>query len=65
MSLTRSLAVLALALTLLALAHPPSHAGDPSQDFNGTDGHDLMGVYVGAGGTTGTFELQIDDVRFD
>ncbi len=35
------------------------------EDFNGTDAHDLMGVYVGAGGTTGTFELQIDDVRFD
>ena len=35
------------------------------EDFNGTDASDLMGVFIGAGGMLGVFELQIDQLRFD
>lgn len=34
-------------------------------DFDGLDGHDLMGVFFGGGAQVGPFKLQIDDVRFD
>jgi hypothetical protein len=37
----------------------------PLKAFNGTDGHDLMGVFFGSSPTPGKFELSIDDVRFE
>ena len=33
-------------------------------DFNGCDGSGIMGVFFG-GGEPGTFEFQIDEVRFE
>jgi imidazolonepropionase-like amidohydrolase len=35
------------------------------KSFNGSDGHDLMGVFFGSSPTPGKFELSIDDVRFE
>ena len=32
--------------------------------FDGYDGHDLAGLFIGAGLPAGKFALQIDDVRF-
>ena len=37
----------------------------PLKAFNGTDGHDLMGVFFGSSPTPGKFNLLIDDVRFE
>ena len=37
----------------------------PLNDFAGSDGHDLMGVFFGAGGQVGKFSLQVDNVRFE
>jgi imidazolonepropionase-like amidohydrolase len=37
----------------------------PLKSFNGTDGHDLMGVFFGSSPTLGKFELLIDDVRIE
>lgn len=37
----------------------------PLKSFNGTDGHDLTGVFFGSSPTPGKFELCIDDVRFE
>lgn len=37
----------------------------PLNDFAGSDGHDLMGVFFGGGGQAGEFSLQIDNVRFE
>jgi imidazolonepropionase-like amidohydrolase len=37
----------------------------PLKSFNGTDGHDLMGVFFGSSPTPGKFDLLIDDVRFE
>src|ERR1700691_228556 len=37
----------------------------PLKAFNGTDGHDLMGVFFGSSPTLGKFDLLIDDVRFE
>ena len=37
----------------------------PLKVFNGTDGHDLMGVFFGSSPTPGKFNLAIDDVRFE
>ena len=34
-------------------------------DFDGCDGHDLTGLFFGAGLPAGRFALQIDDVRFE
>jgi hypothetical protein len=36
----------------------------PLKSFKGTDGHDLMGVFLGSS-TPGSFHLLIDDVRFE
>jgi imidazolonepropionase-like amidohydrolase len=36
----------------------------PLRSFDGLDGHDLTGLFVGAGGPTGQFEFQIDEVEF-
>jgi hypothetical protein len=35
------------------------------KDFDGCDTSALMGVFIGAGPQTGSYELLIDDVRFD
>jgi imidazolonepropionase-like amidohydrolase len=35
------------------------------KSFNGTDGHDLMGVFFGSSPTPGKFALLIDDVRIE
>ena len=37
----------------------------PLKAFNGTDGHDLTGVFFGSSPTPGKFDLRIDDVRFE
>jgi imidazolonepropionase-like amidohydrolase len=37
----------------------------PLKSFNGTDGHDLIGVFFGSSPTVGKFDLCIDDVRFE
>jgi len=37
----------------------------PLKSFNGTDGHDLTGVFFGSSPTPGKFDLLIDDVRFE
>lgn len=36
----------------------------PIAQFDGLDGHDLIGLFIGAGVPPGKFALQIDDVRF-
>ena len=36
----------------------------PIAQFDGLDGHDLAGLFIGAGVPPGKFALQIDDVRF-
>jgi Amidohydrolase family/Complex I intermediate-associated protein 30 (CIA30) len=41
------------------------HFAFPLKDFNGTDGHDLIGVFFGSSPGPGKFELWIDDVRFE
>jgi hypothetical protein len=35
------------------------------EDFAGSDGTSLMGLFIGAGADAGPFELLIDDVRFE
>jgi hypothetical protein len=35
------------------------------KDFEGYDGHDLMGLFIGAGLPAGKFKLEIDQVRFE
>jgi hypothetical protein len=35
------------------------------KDFDGYDGHDLMGLFIGAGLPAGKFALEIDEVRFE
>ncbi len=37
----------------------------PLKSFNGADGHDLMGVFLGSSPTPGKFDLLIDDVRIE
>ena len=37
----------------------------PFEQFGGTDARDLMGVFIGAVGKTGPFELEIDEVLFE
>jgi hypothetical protein len=34
-------------------------------DFEGYDGHDLMGLFLGAGLPAGKFRLEVDEVRFE
>jgi imidazolonepropionase-like amidohydrolase len=34
-------------------------------DFDGLDGHDLMGLFIGAGLPAGKFQFQMDNVRFE
>jgi hypothetical protein len=34
-------------------------------EFDGLDGHDVMGVFIGAGLPAGKFSLQLDEVRFN
>jgi hypothetical protein len=36
----------------------------PIAQFDGLDGHDLIGIFIGAGVPPGKFAIQIDDVRF-
>ncbi|MFQ5749572.1 MAG: hypothetical protein ACE5H3_08970 [Planctomycetota bacterium] len=33
----------------------------PFQDFDGTDGHDVMGIFWGASGGKGPFRFQLDE----
>jgi hypothetical protein len=37
----------------------------PLKSFNGTDGHDLMGVFLGSSPTPGKLDLPIDDGRIE
>lgn len=37
----------------------------PLKSFNGTDGHDIMGLFLGSSPAPGKFDLLIDDVRFE
>lgn len=37
----------------------------PLKSFNGTDGHDLIGVFFGSSPEPGKFSLSIDDVRLE
>jgi hypothetical protein len=35
------------------------------KDFEGYDGHDLMGLFIGAGLPAGKFAIEVDEVRFE